>query len=903
MPDLAKQFTKEEIINAIEHLEKNNINLKGSTVHDLFYNGKRYPPKEVVRWAARLKQIPNWESYRLSGGENTNKPLRKLGFTIIEKNDVPNSIQKLINDYKKTIKRTKLENEIYKWELVQKFQGRPNLEVSDLADEINSLDFGNLVYNLAKATIKHLAKDKTEEYRIALQYLFNENVELETRIPEFRELILKIYRELVPENHLAPHHDERTIATFLTFLNPAKYTFYMSGIYKAYCDYLGIKTKKKNQKYIHYLELINELIENYLKNDSELIELVNSYKTDKSFADENLMILAQDILFKLTSSEKYSGQEKIIQDFEDWHLERFNEEINEPYLTSVIALLFHIEQNQILNNEQLENYNSEILSIIKDEIQNYRYEGLHLFEQFLDELLFQNIKPMKQPLNQILYGPPGTGKTYYTINKAIQIINPEFDFNKSRSEFKEEFDRLVNNGKIQFVTFHQSMSYEDFVEGIKPYVEESNDENSSQVLYEVRDGILKELSKKASFQDYNVQNQVEWRKVDYYKLSLGGKQRPDIHNFCIENNLIAIWYGGNKDLKSLSEIKSWEEFKLKFQELNPNEVEQTKYHIQAAFQFLKMKKGDIVVISRGNHVIDAIGVVDGDYFFEENASIEYVHFRPVKWLATNMNFKPEFFLNKVNISQMTIYEFYKKNVKYEAFEEMFGSSQVSPTKLKNHVLIIDEINRGNVSQIFGELITLIEEDKRIGNSEELYVTLPYSKEKFGVPSNLYIIGTMNTADRSVEALDTALRRRFSFEEMTPKYDLDELKQSIFGFSAGEILKTINARIEQLIDRDHAIGHAYFINKTEETIVDSFYRNIIPLLQEYFFGDYGKIGLVLGAGFVRLKQENVKFAHFSYDGYDSSDQRDTYEIIDYRKESIPNLDFSKAIKLLMNQSVE
>lgn len=826
MPDLAKQFTKEEIINAIEHLEKNNINLKGSTVHDLFYNGKRYPPKEVVRWAARLKQIPNWESYRLSGGENTNKPLRKLGFTIIEKNDVPNSIQKLINDYKKTIKRTKLENEIYKWELVQKFQGRPNLEVSDLADEINSLDFGNLVYNLAKATIKHLAKDKTEEYRIALQYLFNENVELETRIPEFRELILKIYRELVPENHLAPHHDERTIATFLTFLNPAKYTFYMSGIYKAYCDYLGIKTKKKNQKYIHYLELINELIENYLKNDSELIELVNSYKTDKSFADENLMILAQDILFKLTSSEKYSGQEKIIQDFEDWHLERFNEEINEPYLTSVIALFFHIEQNQILNNEQLENYNSEILSIIKDEIQNYRYEGLHLFEQFLDELLFQNIKPMKQPLNQILYGPPGTGKTYK--------LNKEF--------FSQFIIKESSQTREQYLTdFVSSLSWWQIITIVLLDLKQAKVQN----IYKHELIKIKESISNSKTVIPTIWGQLQSHTVlDCPNVNVEKRQQP-LYFFKDENSL---WRIENDVLE----------------DLYPEAI--SLYNSYVNYQ----PSPDKII-----------------------KNYEFVTF--------HQNFSYEDFIEgiKPNLEDNDGEVSYK--IEPGVFKRISERAKNDPNN--SYALFIDEINRGNVSQIFGELITLIEEDKRIGNSEELYVTLPYSKEKFGVPSNLYIIGTMNTADRSVEALDTALRRRFSFEEMTPKYDLDELKQSIFGFSAGEILKTINARIEQLIDRDHAIGHAYFINKTEETIVDSFYRNIIPLLQEYFFGDYGKIGLVLGAGFVRLKQENVKFAHFSYDGYDSSDQKDTYEIIDYRKESIPNLDSSKAIKLLMNQSVE
>ena len=234
---------------------------------------------------------------------------------------------------------------------------------------------------------------------------------------------------------------------------------------------------------------------------------------------------------------------------------------------------------------------------------------------------------------------------------------------------------------------------------------------------------------------------------------------------------------------------------------------------------------------------------------------------------------------------------------------------------KKYVLVIDEINRGNVSQIFGELITLIEEDKRLGNNEALEVTLPYSKESFGVPPNLYIIGTMNTADRSVEALDTALRRRFSFEEMPPNYSLTQLDYTIYNYKASKLLKTINRRIEKLLDKDHAIGHSYFIveegkNEAKE-VIKAFYKNIIPLLQEYFFGDFGKIGLVLGKGFVN-KMEWVKnteaFADFDHESCSDFEERDVYEIIDYRNSNhnykIDNvaMSFDKAIQLLMKDSI-
>ncbi|EAK2481491.1 endonuclease, partial [Campylobacter jejuni] len=160
-----------------------------------------------------------------------------------------------------------------------------------------------------------------------------------------------------------------------------------------------------------------------------------------------------------------------------------------------------------------------------------------------------------------------------------------------------------------------------------------------------------------------------------------------------------------------------------------------------------------------------------------------------------------------------------------------------------YIIIIDEINRGNVSKIFGELITLIEASKRIGEKEELKVTLPYSGEKFGVPKNVYIIGTMNTADRSITSLDTALRRRFEFIEMIP--DVSKLSMDCEGINLQELLKAINTCIEYLLDREKTIGHAFFIGVENLNDLKSIFQNkIIPLLQEYFYNDYALINAVL-----------------------------------------------------------
>jgi len=230
------------------------------------------------------------------------------------------------------------------------------------------------------------------------------------------------------------------------------------------------------------------------------------------------------------------------------------------------------------------------------------------------------------------------------------------------------------------------------------------------------------------------------------------------------------------------------------------------------------------------------------------------------------------------------------------FKNMCIKAQNDPEN--RYAIFIDEINRGNVSAIFGELITLIETDKRRGAENEMSITLPYSKKVFSVPSNIDIYGTMNTADRSVEALDTALRRRFSFKEMMPNYEVIRNKD-IEGVLLSEILEIINERIELLVDRDHTIGHSYFVNVNSlGALARAFNDKIVPLLQEYFYGDYGKIGLVLGKGFFEPnKKSNIKFAQFNYDN--SSDFiTEKQTLLEQNEDTI-----IESMKFLINKSEE
>lgn len=220
----------------------------------------------------------------------------------------------------------------------------------------------------------------------------------------------------------------------------------------------------------------------------------------------------------------------------------------------------------------------------------------------------------------------------------------------------------------------------------------------------------------------------------------------------------------------------------------------------------------------------------------------------------------------------------KYQIEPGVFKTICNTARRNPGQ--RYAIFIDEINRGNVASIFGELITLIEPDKREGQANELSVRLPYSKEEFSVPSNLDIYGTMNTADRSVEALDTALRRRFEFEEIGPNWNAFQDKVCE-GINLGDLLCTINQRIEHLLDKDHCIGHSYFYKVTDfQSLQQVFAKNILPLLQEYFYGDFGKVGLILGNAFVQVRNERqTSFAIFDHPDADLLQEKVVYDLQD------------------------
>lgn len=470
--------------------------------------------------------------------------------------------------------------------------------------------------------------------------------------------------------------------------------------------------------------------------------------------------------------------------------------------------------------------------------------------------------PMRLPLNTILYGPPGTGKTYKTAELAVQICDGQIG--GLRNEVMKRYEELRNEGRINFVTFHQSYGYEDFVEGLKP---ESVD---GQITYPVRPGVFRricEAARRSTMAKPGLKGKaLEERTI--YKMSLGRAGTAEgnlVFKECIESGYILLGWGSHVDF---SECQSYDQIKNKLLLDHPKaESPDSQARYVEVFKN-EMRPGDIVVASQGNRAFRAIGEVIGGYeYLEEPAAGRFHQMRPVRWLAVfESNREVEEIFDR-NFMQSTLYKLDHDGLRLDVLEGLINNQ--AGAGVQNFVLIVDEINRANISKVFGELITLLEPDKREGEENALTVKLPYSGDDFSVPSNLYIVGTMNTADRSIALLDTALRRRFEFEELQPNYfSLPEIAD----VDLRALLESLNERIEYLYDRDHTIGHAYFMGIRSLTDLDTaFRRKVLPLLQEYFYEDWSKVRLVLNDHlglFIESKDGIPSGLERAYDGFES-----------------------------------
>jgi 5-methylcytosine-specific restriction protein B len=464
--------------------------------------------------------------------------------------------------------------------------------------------------------------------------------------------------------------------------------------------------------------------------------------------------------------------------------------------------------------------------------------------------------------NLILYGPPGTGKTYETAAESVRRCLGDAEAGAlladgRRNELMTAYRKLAEAGRIEFITFHQSYSYEDFVEGLRPttdvadvLLEEREQASTAPVSGGFRlrskDGIFKRICTRARL-DRGADN--EDRRLDrqrpIFKMALGrrGSDEDQIAEG-LANNLVHLGWGGNIDWSD-ERFDSFEQIRQEWNEKKNPEASGKDPNIEMIYSFRSgMQVGDYVVLSDGRDTFRAFGRITGEYYYDALAAY-HPHRRKVQWIWQSPKGANRDAFYKSYFRRHSVYQLRSDAIEWDALEAIvLGEDVLRPAAAaRPYVLVIDEINRANISKVFGELITLLETDKRLGQTNEVKVKLPYSDEPFGVPANLHIIGTMNTADRSIALLDTALRRRFEFRELMPQ---PSLLRTVDGIDLAALLTTINTRIEYLFDREHQIGHAYFINcQSREAIEDVMRHKVIPLLAEYFYDDWGKVAAVLG----------------------------------------------------------
>ncbi len=483
--------------------------------------------------------------------------------------------------------------------------------------------------------------------------------------------------------------------------------------------------------------------------------------------------------------------------------------------------------------------NVRIVKAFRDEyfnVKNYRIFDMaawdigkarqHTNIDYLDKELeergvFQEMKETNKEYdkNLILYGPPGTGKTYNSAIYAVAICD-----GKSVDELTDydavmaRYNELKKAGRIAFTTFHQSYGYEEFIEGIKPII----DENTQDVGYTIESGVFKEFCQNAKSTVHTRNDNSIDAGAKIWKLTIMNGELNKVKQECFEENNVRMGFDIDSD---------------------------------EAHSFVEdVRLGDIILSFKTRKKIDGIAIVTDDAIELKDKSM-YKTARSVKWLAKDIDEDITNINNGKLLHRMTFAKVPNMNLKdvIELAKKVNPDleSAVIEENTEPYVFVIDEINRGNISKIFGELITLIEGTKRAGMPEVASAILPYSGDEFSVPANVYILGTMNTADRSIALMDTALRRRFQFIEMMP--DSDVLRRihadKVGDLDVAAILDKINERITFLYDREHTIGHAFFTGLRDDASIEKlqsiFEKSVIPLLQEYFYEDYQKIQLVLG----------------------------------------------------------
>ena len=907
---IPNNITAEHLRQAIARIDQEGIPADAhASTYDLVYDDNAYPPKLVLSWANLYANGEELDRSSFNGGKDTPcfQLLEREGFTIKTKDkQLPDFTAYQREDYVESVFGTpdfelwslycangfmnKKAEAVYTYNLMcavagkTREQARDQLNVSTLAIYLkNKPIYTSQVCNRETKTIKNLFNYAEDDY---VGFLYRRPITWKTKKP-FKNVKLALDTEWA--NRVAKRLGVtiNKVKAYLDEHSAIGKEDEMFDIYPTIEMFLmQAKTSDlKTKDYIKFAYDLDVRVSFGMGTTARvpwMSFLYSGQKTSEGIYPGYLLFKEEGVLL-LT----YGSSEENVPAI-NWP------EMNRPTVKGYLKDNYSTEPARYAKTKVFAAYEldglpdrEQINQDLKSLVEEYKaiFDGMVMASSPEPE---KESAMIKQPLNQILYGPPGTGKTYHTIDAALKIIDPNYYTQNvaDRSALKKRFEELKKEGFIGFTTFHQSFAYEDFVEGLKAEAEDGN------VNYVVEPGIFRRfciedsmIAEVSSTDAVDISNKTLW------KMSLGNtlKDNDFIYDHCIEEGEIRHGAGGNFDLAGCSTRHAVRQC---FEDSGVN-VTEKRGSISLAHMFKnEMKVGDLVIITDGNLKFRAIGEITGEYeWLPDEDLLSYSQTRKVKWHRVYEESLPYDKIMNRKFSQASIYKLSHKALNTSRLQVLLGhikEESINGTSVRgtnsNKVLIIDEINRGNISSIFGELITLIEPSKRRGASEALSAILPYSKEELTVPDNLYLVGTMNTADRSLALMDTALRRRFDFIEMMPDPGLLS-GVVVNGIDVQKMLDVMNQRIEALYDREHMLGHAFFmplldcpVDQRFSMLESIFSEKILPLLEEYFFEDWEKIRLVLGDNqkddqhqFIR---ENNRFSPEKLFGSD-----DAYRVID------------------------
>jgi hypothetical protein len=704
----------------------------------------------------------------------------------------------------------------------------------------------------------------------ALNLLFDEKIELSERITEFTTILDEKLPELAklitekPINHHY-HGDLRAISIYLALQNPSKYFLYKHTVFKDFSIVLELPPVKtgKTSNYLDFLSVCNEL-RGFIQSDSAFLLTYKSYlSTNDLYPDPYLHLLIQDFMLFTMSQNKSTH---LSNSLKYWlYAPGENANMWEDFHKNGIMGLGWDELGDLTQYSTKEEIATRLKELYEGDTSKANDATANV--DFRSSISIGDIVIAKKGRNAYLGYGIVTSDYYFDDSVAHYKHKRNVNWVKSghwESEHSIVLKTLTDITNLPYKPNPSMLAHEailNIMNDTNP--EEMNHTPLNQILYGPP-GTGKTFTLNKEYFSKYTSNETSL-SADQHFINVVGE--------CSWWQVIAIalMQEGKSKVSALSENK-WIKQKAALSNSNtvrPTLWSQLQSHTieQCSFVNVKAKQQPFIF----NKTEDSFWEILPEEVKENAPEL-------LDLIESVENFKPR---TDKKIERFVFTTFHQ-GYSYEDFiegikpvlEENDGQLQyqiedgifkrlclkAESDPQNKYAIFIDEINRGNVSAIFGELITLIEADKRKGAANELTVILPYSKRSFSVPSNIDIYGTMNTADRSVEALDTALRRRFSFVEMLPDASKLENKQ-IEGIDLALLLNTLNERIEVLVDRDHTIGHAFFMNvETLSDLRSAFANKIIPLLQEYFYGNYRKMEMVIGSAFFHITEANkVKFA--------------------------------------------